>query len=240
MTGYLLSVEELNSGSGAELLYQAAIEKLDIHRLEKAERIRPGKARSQAVGAGLLLQLAVQGMREDSSQKCEPCGELRSLAEPGTPEDFELLTIPDILERLGAPVSVAYRHGTHGKPDFEDGLGHFNLSHSESLVCGVFAREEIGVDIQRMKPLQDMHLAERYFSKRERSVLAACADRELRDRLFYRIWVRKEAYGKLTGEGIAAVVTKDTDELSGQVSWREYELPQGYCMAMCQYRKDLG
>lgn len=230
MTGYLLSVDELNSGPGAERLNRAALGKLDGHRLEKAERIRPGKARSQSVGAGLLLQLAVQRSGTFASER-----DSRGLL----PDDFEMLTVSELLKRLGPPVPVSYRCGPKGKPDFENGPGHFNLSHSGSLVCGVFAQEEIGVDIQRMNPLKDMHLAERYFSERERETLAACEDREHRERLFYRIWVRKEAYGKLTGEGIAAVTARDNDALAEQVSWQEYELPEGYCMAVCRYRKDL-
>ena len=229
MTGYLLSVKELNSGPEAQRLFEEAVQKLDVHRLEKVNGFKPGNARNEAVGAGLLLQLAAQ-----KSQK--PASWERTIWDEGVV--FERLSLPDLLEQLGEPVQIAYRHGPHGKPDFPDRMGHFNLSHSEELVCAVFDRDDIGVDIQRMRLLQNMRLADRFFSKREREALESCVDPKMKARLFYRIWVKKESYAKLTGEGIATVVERDTFTLSQQVVWRECEIPEGYCMAVCQYRDE--
>lgn len=236
MTGYLLSIEELNSGPEAQRFFEEAAQKLDSHRLEKVKGLQLGKAGNESLGAGLLLQFAVQkqALSEQASQRQEMRNEAIGDDGPG----FERLSLSDLLEQLGDPVQIAYRHGPYGKPDFPDGMGHFNLSHSEEFVCAVFDWDEIGVDIQRMRPLQNMRLADRYFSEREREALASCADPEEKERLFYRIWVRKESYAKLTGEGIAAVVEQDTFALFQQVIWHEYEMEEGYCMAVCQYRKD--
>lgn len=222
MKGYLLSVEELNSGLNGQQLLAEAIQKLDAHRQDKVNRLRAGKTQNQAVGAGLLLQLAVRERNLWSGDFVMEKPELSAL-----------------LEQLGEPFPIAYRHGKRGKPDFADGIGHFNISHSENYVCAVFDRREIGVDIQWMRPLRNMRVAERYFSPEERHALEDCPDREMRERLFYRIWVKKESYAKLTGEGIAAVVEQDTFAPAREVIWREWEMPEGYCMAICQYRENI-
>jgi phosphopantetheinyl transferase len=79
-------------------------------------------------------------------------------------------------------------------------------------------------------------MAERFFSRAERYDLLECRSGEERTDLFYRLWVKKEAYGKLTGEGIAKAVVKDTEELSETVEWQEYREPEGYRMAVCRYK----
>lgn len=236
MTGYLLSVAELDSGAEAWQLLEEAIQKLDAHRLDKVNRLKVGKVRNQAVGAGLLLQLAAQ---ERVLQMQLPQGQIsRKQDIRGEESSFERLALRPLLERLGEPMQIAYSHGPKGKPDFVGEKGHFNLSHSGEFVCAVFDRNEIGVDIQWVRPLQDMRLANRYFSEREREALASCVDQEEQEKLFYRIWVKKESYAKLTGEGIAAVLEQDTFSLSRQVIWQEREISEGYCIAVCQYRKE--
>lgn len=215
----MLSVEELNDSPEAEPLWQQALGCLDSHRAKKARRLKAGSARKLSVGAGLLLQLAASG--EDG---CEypVC-----------------LQVSDVLCRLAerdGPVEIAYRHDAGGKPDFADGTRHFNLSHSGQYVCCVLDKAEVGVDIQQMRIIKKRNLVERRFSAGERTALDACEDEAERKQLFYRIWVRKESYAKLTGEGIAAVVGLDTGELEQRVCWQEHTMPGGYCMAVCQYR----
>lgn len=217
MKWYLLSIEELNSGAEAEKLCERAMGYLDAHRLEKVRRLRAGNARNLSIGAGLLLQLAVGG---DGG------------------EALSCLTVTEALGRLderGRPIEIAYRYGAGGKPDFADHALHFNLSHSGQYVCCALDREEVGIDIQQMRALKSRELVERRFSEGERTLLAGCANAAQREELFYRIWVRKESYAKLTGEGIAAVAALDTGELKRRVCWQEYAF-EGYCMAVCQYR----
>ncbi len=243
MECYLLSVEEFDSDSGTEALLASAMKKLDECRLEKVRRTRPGKVRDLAVGAGLALQLAVQeGMRQE--KHCEthlsgmPCA-AEMWHVPGIRAQVNsILTVSEALERLGDPVQIPYRYGTHGKPDFAGSGWHFNLSHSGRYVCCVLDREEVGIDLQQMRPLAGRNPAGRFFSKRERERLNACGDEAEQERLFYRIWVRKESYAKLTGEGLAAVLAQDVWELEKRVVWQERELPEGYFLAICQYRKD--
>lgn len=218
MKWYLLSIEELNNGEEAEKLCERAMRYLDAHREEKARRLKAGSARNLSVGAGLLLQLAAG----------EAGGEY--------PSCLEVSEVLRRLEERGGPTELVYRYGAGGKPDFADRALHFNLSHSGQYVCCVLDEAEVGVDIQQMRIIKSRNLVERRFSAGERAALEACENEVQRTQLFYRIWVRKESYAKLTGEGIAAVAGLDTGELEQRVCWQEYTLPEGYCMAVCQYR----
>lgn len=216
---YLLSIEEMSGGAEAERLCGRAMGYLDAHRAQKAGRIRAGNARMLSVGAGLLLQLIG--------------------AESGDREYPFCLQVSDVLRSLehrDAPVDIVYRYGAGGKPDFADRALHFSLSHSGQYVCCAVDEAQIGADIQQMRSIKNRELVERRFSENERAALEACENDAERERLFYRIWVRKESYAKLTGEGIAVAAGLDTGELEQSVCWREYTLPEGYFMAVCQYR----
>lgn len=218
MKWYLLSVEELNSGGEPEKLYERAMSYLDQHRAKKARRLKAENARKLSVGAGLLLQLAAVG---DGGEWPSRLGVSEALRR---------------LEERGGPLEIVYQYGAGGKPDFADRALHFNLSHSGQYVCCALDEVEVGVDIQQMRMIKNRDLVERRFSMGERAALDACENEAERELLFYRIWVRKESYAKLTGEGIAAVAGLDTRELEQHVCWQEYTLPEGYCVAVCQYR----
>ncbi|MCM1112479.1 MAG: 4'-phosphopantetheinyl transferase superfamily protein [Muribaculum sp.] len=242
MKCYLLSVEEFEQAVEAERLRASALERLDAHRLEKVRRSRTGTARNLALGAGLVLQLAVQeGMRQERTSACEVSQSARGFKAPDgaaiRTAKLPILTVSEALERLAGPVQIAYRCGAQGKPDFAQEDWHFNLSHSGRYVCCVLDRAEVGVDLQQMRPFAGRNPGERFFAPRERELLAACEDVAERELLFYRLWVRKESYAKLTGEGIAAAVARDVAELERDVVWQTYDLPEGYCMAVCRYRK---
>lgn len=105
-----------------------------------------------------------------------------------------------------APARLAFRYGTRGKPSLADAPGapDFNVSHSGGLAAFALSRAgEVGVDIEQERPMPDLAaIAERFFSPRESAVLAGLAEAE-RVPAFFRCWTRKEAFIKLTGEGLS-------------------------------------
>jgi 4'-phosphopantetheinyl transferase len=119
-----------------------------------------------------------------------------------------------------APERVRLRYGRHGKPELDAELSRsglrFNVSHSEGLgLCAVARGREVGVDLERVKPLPDLEaVARHFFSRRERSVLQGMRDEE---RLpgFYACWTRKEAFIKATGEGLARPLDRFDVSLEG-------------------------
>lgn len=79
----------------------------------------------------------------------------------------------------------------------------FNVSHSTNTALYAMTRQCIlGVDIERVRPLQDMYrIAERFFCPEEIEDLRALPPAE-RETAFFNCWSRKEAYVKAIGEGL--------------------------------------
>ncbi len=105
-----------------------------------------------------------------------------------------------------APARLAFRYGTRGKPCLVDAPGapDFNVSHSGGLAAFALSRAgEVGIDIEQERPMPDLAtIAERFFSSRESALLAQLPDAE-KVPAFFRCWTRKEAFIKLTGEGLS-------------------------------------
>lgn len=103
------------------------------------------------------------------------------------------------------PASIQFRYQLRGKPVLINQIGlSFNLSHTNGMmVCGVMKRCKIGVDVEALRPLDDLQeLAERYFCPEERGELLSLPENE-RTSSFYRCWTRKEAYIKAIGAGLS-------------------------------------
>lgn len=105
------------------------------------------------------------------------------------------------------PEKVVFAQGPHGKPflsgAFTDSGLNFNLTRSENV--GLFAvtrSGSIGIDLERIQPLADIELiVESCLSTRE-SVAFHKLDAEEKLVAFSKLWTRKEAWLKATGEGI--------------------------------------
>lgn len=103
---------------------------------------------------------------------------------------------------------VRFAYGENGKPSLHEAspqpdLG-FNLAHSNELAVLAIARGvAVGVDVEHIRrgPIE-RDLAERFFSPREIAALNALPETD-RGRGFFNCWVRKEAYLKARGDGLA-------------------------------------
>jgi 4'-phosphopantetheinyl transferase len=105
-----------------------------------------------------------------------------------------------------APDQVRIESNMLGKPQLAGGERiDFNLAHSGDLLLVAVARAiRVGVDVERIRPLNDAQaIARRFFSPHEADWLQERQDAE-RDRAFFRLWTRKEAVLKATGEGISS------------------------------------
>lgn len=238
---YLLNVGELIRKKD-EGQFNALLTKLDESRREKVLTAKTPEAKAAELGAGLLLQKAVREWRQSRMQ-----GTVRKSPGKGgeTEEDaavrgrypcIRLCTVSGLLSELGSPHALTYRCGEKGKPYFEDIPLFFSISHSgEYVLCAVSSRE-VGADIQKIQPADVMKLAKRFFSEPECRALERCESDGEREGLFFGLWTRKEAYGKLTGEGIAAVLGKDvqTRAAGPDAEWLDISPPEGYAMAVCR------
>lgn len=81
-----------------------------------------------------------------------------------------------------------------GKPFFKDGKIHFSISHSKGLCAVAVSDRPVGTDIELCRASYPFRMIEKSLSPREREAF---------DGDFTRIWSRKEAVAKMTGEGIS-------------------------------------
>jgi 4'-phosphopantetheinyl transferase len=106
-------------------------------------------------------------------------------------------------ERLGLPAdAVCWRYGPHGKPEPDVPAGpQVSLSHSgDFALLALAARRPVGVDLQRVRPDQDVtRLSARFYPPDEARYVAAAADPAERVGRYTRLWTRKEACVKAAG-----------------------------------------
>ena len=112
-----------------------------------------------------------------------------------------------------------------GKPFFTNLPDlHFSVSHSGEIFACAFSDTPVGIDIQEYKNRPDesercKKIANRFFHPDEIDALDADTVSA-----FYAIWTAKEAYVKLTGEGITSDFSSfcifDLDEYLWQTEYR--------------------
>jgi 4'-phosphopantetheinyl transferase len=99
------------------------------------------------------------------------------------------------------PAALRFAATPNGKPrlDHPQKL-QFNVSHSRTAGLIAVAGNDVGIDIEQVKPRHDLDgLAKRVFTTREREAISGEA------LAFYRHWVAKEAFVKATGRGVSSV-----------------------------------
>ena len=130
-----------------------------------------------------------------------------------------------LLHRAGMDGTLAY--GENGRPYFCDCACDFSITHTQNHVfCAIIEGEEptrIGIDaedLNRPDFSRFDEMASRWFGENEQTVFSASPTKET----FLRIWTRKEAYVKYTGEGIRALSQIDTVALEsdGNVRFFDY------------------
>lgn len=108
--------------------------------------------------------------------------------------------------------------GEFGKPFLSDYPSvHFNLSHSGSWVVCALDQHPIGIDVERIAPV-DLEISNRFFSTAEQRQIIKKSPRHRLDE-FINLWTLKESYLKMTGKGISqpmndfSVLRSDSGEL---------------------------
>ena len=119
-----------------------------------------------------------------------------------------------ISKSIGQPHDdIAVYYGEHNKPFIKDKYNNkaieFNVSHSEECVLiALTLGNKIGIDVEKVSPdIDHIALSKRFFSKNENDQLERISSDKKLD-TFYRIWTRKEAFIKATGEGMTCGLDK--------------------------------
>ena len=101
-----------------------------------------------------------------------------------------------------APADVAFAYGSHGKPRVAGGP-RFNISHSGDLAVIALGPVEVGVDVELPRLRRSDDIARRFYAPGENARLFAIEDAAARADAFFRLWTCKEAFLKVTGEGLS-------------------------------------
>ena len=155
-------------------------------------------------------------------------------------------------EHLGLdPRGLVFVQNEFGKPRLADHPSvHFSLSHSgDQAVLAVSEQREIGIDIERVRPIDHLDLARRYFHPNEVAAIEGAGDQLL---AFFRIWTLKEAIVKAIGKGLS--IELDTFDVSIATSppamvlapegapraWWLHQTTGGYCRALAVRGGEVG
>ena len=77
---------------------------------------------------------------------------------------------------------------------------HFNLSHSGHFAACAFYHKDVGIDVQKIAPVQDA-LIQKIATVEEASALLQLPQEE-KEEAFAKLWTIKESYLKYTGRGL--------------------------------------
>lgn len=137
------------------------------------------------------------------------------------------LSALSLLHRSGAVGTLCYDNS--GRPYFEERTCDFSITHTQNHVfCAIIEGEEptrIGIDAEDLNRPDFSNfeeMAARWFGENEQTVFSASPTKET----FLRLWTRKEAYVKYTGEGLKALSKVDTVSLEaeGEIRFFDYRV----------------
>jgi len=135
--------------------------------------------------------------------------------------------IKDCLEEYGVQDPQVMRT-PKGKPYVELCDTYLSVSHSGEYFLCIIAERPVGIDVQERKNSNSDKIAERYFTEREKSFI-----RDNGENGFFTVWTRKEAYSKLTGEGIAEII-RGTEVIDREdVIFTDFQLEDGVWCSYC-------
>ena len=104
------------------------------------------------------------------------------------------ILVQELLQSLGITNAVLHRH-PNGQPYLTGCDLYVSISHSHQMVACALSADPIGIDIERIKPL-DFKICRHLCTEEEK---AYCGENLHR---LFEIWTAKEAYFKKQGTGI--------------------------------------
>ncbi len=125
----------------------------------------------------------------------------------------EIITLGLLVSEYSVTSLPRIEYTEKGKPFLSGGSYFFNISHTGGCIFIAFSDSEIGIDAE-IRRVYDRKIASKCFSSAELSLLDNASDK---DGAFTRIWTRKEAYVKYTGQGIDLSLFRDIDSFDRRI-----------------------
>ena len=141
-----------------------------------------------------------QALKKVSKQRAEYALKYRQLHDQKLSLAVFLLLKDALRKEYGIWDVPDFGFGYHGKPLLKGYPNiHFNLSHCHEAAICVIDNKPVGCDIESVPDELDMDICNYCFNKKE--IEEILAD-ENPTRAFTKFWTMKEAFLKLTGEGL--------------------------------------
>lgn len=173
------------------------------------------------------------------------------------PDDAKRVLLADILVRAViasylrvSNKTIEFNVNKYGKPFLKGNCGlHFNVSHSEDWIVCALHDEPVGIDIERIRPVEPLEMAAQLFSDEEYKTLMIRSPED-RQHFFFDLWTLKESYIKAVGAGLSIplksftviflekgeIVVKSGNKLTNW-AMRRYDLDPEYKMSVCAAHK---
>lgn len=145
---------------------------------------------------------------------------------------------------------IVFDYNKYGKPFLigEPNI-QFNVSHSGDWVVAVVNSFPIGIDIEKIRPIE-LRIGKRFFTNKEYEYIM---NKNPISRLeyFYEIWTLKESYIKAAGMGLSIPldsfnicindnsISIETENEFKNYNFRQYNIDCNYKMAICHAKKDV-
>lgn len=144
----------------------------------------------------------------------------------------ELLVRWQVIQKFHIPnQEIQFDYGIHGKPFLLNAVYPFSLSHSGKYIAFANSPFPIGIDIESVQKT-DMQIVKSCFSPEEVKFIQNHKQPEL---AFYKIWTAKEAYLKMTGDGLT-IPLNTFCTISGLKDYQIFHvLFPDYVTAICQH-----
>lgn len=127
---------------------------------------------------------------------------------------------------------------------------HFNISHSGNWVVVAMAEKEVGVDVEKIRPI-NFQIAKRFYSKAEFAELNKMVGQGKLE-FFFDLWTLKESYLKLLGKGLtkslssftidksgSGINLKDGKKEVGSVFFKQFPLDPDHKLSVCSFSTDF-
>ncbi len=138
-----------------------------------------------------------------------------------------------------------FEHNKRGKPSLPNGRP-FNLTHAGDYAILALSSKAVGVDLERIRPIDWQKISMRFFHPEERALLADSAHPL---ETFFWIWTLKESYLKAEGLGFSvSPASFSVLPVGEQDAWlnteslyrfRRIRAFSGYCLSLCALESDI-
>lgn len=217
-------------------IYKTAYEMLPDERKAKIDRLAIFEDKKRSVAAGLALYYAIECYLNKGDSFVFTRKNASDIVGKCVNEGIDKWNEqhPIILLDNGKPdfsnINVKVNDKSYEKVNEKyDGESiHFSIAHAGNYAICVVADDVVGIDIEGNRRNISRKVSH-YFSEWENNWVGEDEDR------FYRLWTVKEAYCKMTGEGIAKTIGKVHFILDG----KEWKMDCGGCKDIKIYELEI-